>query len=95
VLLHFTVQLDANGAATITAAQVNNGSTDNCTADNALDLSIDVSSFDCTNIGANTVELTVIDESGNESTCTTTVTVADTVAPVITGCPNDITQDSD
>ena len=35
----FTVQLDASGAATITAADINNGSTDNCTADNALNFS--------------------------------------------------------
>jgi len=55
-----------------------------------LTLAISPSSFDCTNIGANTVTLTVTDESGNSSTCTTTVTVADTVAPTAT-CAADFT----
>jgi gliding motility-associated-like protein len=74
-----TVQLDASGNGTLTAAQVNNGSTDNCTV---ASLSIDVTSFTCANIGANTVTLTVTDQSGNVSTCTATVTVQDNVAPV-------------
>ncbi|PVW13160.1 hypothetical protein DDV96_13715, partial [Marixanthomonas spongiae] len=75
----FTVQLDANGQAAITAADINDGSTDNCTIDTTT---IDVTDFDCSNIGDNTVTLTVTDTSGNSSTCTTIVTVEDNVAPV-------------
>ncbi|MDN3725260.1 HYR domain-containing protein, partial [Aequorivita sp. SDUM287046] len=74
----FTIQLDASGNASITAADINNGSTDNCGIANTA---IDIDTFDCSNIGANTVTLTVTDIGGNTSTCTTTVTVEDSVAP--------------
>ena len=37
--------------------------------------------FDCSNIGANTVTLTNIDDSGNSSTCDAVVTVVDIEAP--------------
>ena len=70
-----TVTLDKSGNATITAAQVNNGSTDNCTAAANLTLSVTPSTFDCSKLGANTVTLTVTDQCGNSSTCTATVTV--------------------
>ena len=73
-----TVQLDATGIATITAADIDGGSTDNC---GIASLSIDIDSFDCTNVGENTVQLTIVDANGNEASCTTTVTVEDTVAP--------------
>jgi PKD repeat protein len=77
---NITVQLDANGNATITAAQVDNGSGDQC---GPVTLSVNPSSFDCSNIGANTVTLTVTDQSGNSTTCTATVTIEDNVAPVV------------
>src|SRR5207247_6900699 len=67
-----TVQLDASGHATITAEQIDNGSSDACGIAN---LSLDKSAFDCTNVGANTVTLTVTDNNGNSATCTATVTV--------------------
>jgi hypothetical protein len=73
-----TVQLDASGAATITAAQVDNGSFDNC---GIASMTLDNSSFDCTDVGANTVTLTVTDDNSNVSTCTATITVEDNVAP--------------
>ncbi|WP_439883452.1 HYR domain-containing protein [Pontibacter sp. MBLB2868] len=76
-----TVELDATGNASIIAAQVNNGSTDNC---GIASLSLDKMSFECSNIGANTVTLTVEDASGNQSTATATITVVDKLAPAIT-----------
>ena len=66
----------SNGAATVTAAQVNNGSTDNCSIKT---LSLDKSSFNCDNIGANTVTLSVTDASGNVSTGTAIVTVTGSI----------------
>ncbi len=77
-----TVQLDATGAASITAAQINNGSTDNCSIPED-GYSLDVSSFDCTDVGANTVTLTVTDVNGNSKTGTATVTVKDEVKPTV------------
>ena len=72
------VQLDAGGAGILSAAAIDGGSSDACGV-NALALNI--SEFDCNDIGANTVSLTVIDVNGNSSSCTATVTVEDNVAP--------------
>ena len=76
--------LDGTGHVSIVAADVDNGSSDNC---GAVNLSIDKANFDCTNLGANTVTLTVDDGHGNSSTCTATVTVRDLIAPTAT-CAN-------
>jgi hypothetical protein len=75
-----TVYLDGTGNATITAADIDNGSTDNCST---VTLAADVTTFTCANTGANTVTLTVTDASGNVSTCTSTVTVLDTISPTV------------
>ncbi len=74
-----TVNLDANGSATITANDINNGSSDNC---GIATMTVYPNTFDCLNIGNNSVTLTVADASGNTSTCTATVTVKDVTAPV-------------
>jgi hypothetical protein len=67
-----TVTLDEFGSATITPKDLDNGSSDNCT----FTLSIDVTTFDCTNIGLeNTVTLTVTDASGNTDVTTANVTI--------------------
>ncbi|GAA3981530.1 hypothetical protein GCM10022407_28490 [Hymenobacter antarcticus] len=76
-----TVQLDANGAASVTAAQVNNGSSDNCAV---ASVTVSPSAFTCANTGANQVILTVTDASGNVSTASANVTVVDSILPTIT-----------
>jgi hypothetical protein len=73
-----TIYLDANGKASTTASAVNNGSSDNCTVSS---LSLSKTDFTCSDLGDNTVTLTVTDESGNSSTATATVTVKDNTAP--------------
>jgi subtilisin-like proprotein convertase family protein len=76
-----TIDLDpVTGTATITAADLDNGSTDNCAI---ATRTLDVSSFDCSNVGANTVTMTVTDTAGRTSTCTSTVTVQDVTAPEV------------
>src|SRR5581483_6072092 len=74
-----TIQLDASGNASITAAQVNNGSSDNC---GIASMSVSPNSFTCANVGDNNVTLTVTDVNGNTSTCGAIVTVQDNVAPI-------------
>ncbi|WP_422355942.1 collagen-binding domain-containing protein [Roseivirga pacifica] len=74
------VSLDANGNASITAAQVNNGSSDNC---GTPSLAIDKTNFTCTNLGENTVTLTATDASGNEASTTVTVTIVDDIKPTV------------
>ncbi|HBC05844.1 MAG TPA: hypothetical protein DC015_17025, partial [Aequorivita sp.] len=86
----FTIQLDANGMASITVADIDNGSTDAC---GIASSSIDITDFDCSNVGPNTVTLTVTDVNGNSSQCTTIVTVEDSIPPTIV-CPGDITVNS-
>ena len=73
-----TIQLDAAGNATLTTAAINNGSTDAC---GLASLSLSKTTFDCSNIGANVVTLTVTDNNGKTATCSATVTVQDNVAP--------------
>jgi PKD repeat protein len=75
-----TVQLTSDGTAVIAAGDIDNGSTDNC---GIQSLSIDVTAFDCTNIGPNTVELTITDVNGNVSTCTSIANVVDQVDPIL------------
>ena len=76
-----TVNLDANGAATITASDIDNGSSDNCSV---AFLSLDITSFDCDDVGSPvTVTLTATDPSGNTDTATATVTVQDVTGPTI------------
>ncbi|MFN0014370.1 MAG: T9SS type A sorting domain-containing protein, partial [Saprospiraceae bacterium] len=73
------VQLGNDGNGSTTADAVDNGSTDACGID---DLSLDINTFDCNDLGTNTVTLTVTDVNGNMSTCTATVTVNDITNPV-------------
>jgi len=66
----------SNGSAIITAADVSNGSNDEC---GPVTLAVSKTSFNCSNIGANTVTLTVTDGTGNTATCSATVTVVGVV----------------
>ncbi|OSZ79059.1 hypothetical protein CAP35_12655 [Chitinophagaceae bacterium IBVUCB1] len=71
VCKNYTLNL-SGGSGTITTANINNGSTDNC---GIASMSLSKTSFNCTNAGANTITLTVTDIHGNSSTCNAIVTV--------------------
>ena len=81
-----TKTLNSSGIATITAAEINNNSTDLC---GVSSVSVSPSSFNCSNIGVNPVTLTVTDIYGNTSTCGGNVTIQDTQTPTIT-CPANV-----
>lgn len=83
---NITVALDENGIASITEAEINNGSSDNC---GIASVTISPSTFDCSQVGEQTVILTVTDNSGNVATCESTVTVVDLIPP--TAICNDFT----
>ncbi|WP_271856178.1 HYR domain-containing protein, partial [Patiriisocius marinus] len=86
VCQNITVQLDEFGQATIIADDVDGGSTDNC---GNITTTIDITTFDCSNLGDNIVTLTVTDDAGLSSTCTAIVTVIDILPPTIT-CPESV-----
>ena len=76
---NITVQLNAAGSVTIGAADVDNGSSDN--RGEAVALSLDTDTFDCSKVGDNTVTLTATDGNSNTNGCTATVSVQDGTAP--------------
>lgn len=67
-----TVQLDNTGNGSIQLTDIDNGSTDNC---GIASMSLSKFIFNCSNVGVNTVTLTVTDNSGNFKTADATVTV--------------------
>jgi hypothetical protein len=71
VCQNYTLNL-VNGMGTVTAANINNGSSDNC---EIATLSVSPADFTCEDAGENIVTLTVTDVNGNVSTCDATVTV--------------------
>lgn len=75
-----TIYLDENGLASITANDINDGSIDNCDIDSMY---LDIDSFDCSDVGFNTINFTVIDYQSNSASTTAQVTVSDTLAPTV------------
>ncbi|MCP4439807.1 MAG: gliding motility-associated C-terminal domain-containing protein [Aureispira sp.] len=80
-----TVSLNAVGEVIVDPLQINDGSTDNCgLATPGLFINgLEQDTFDCSNIGANVVTLSVVDISGNVSLCQDTVFVEDNTPPVL------------
>ena len=80
--------LAANGEATITAMDVDNGSSDNCTIDNMV---LDRAMFSCADVGTPvSVTLTVTDVNGNSASNTALVTVVDNTAPTAVTQPHTV-----
>ncbi|MBI1227380.1 MAG: T9SS type A sorting domain-containing protein [Bacteroidetes bacterium] len=86
VTQNITVQLDANGQVTIQPEDLDGGSTDDC---QIASYSLDVSTFDCSNLGDNTISLSVTDMGNNTASATAIVTVEEATPPTIV-CPDDI-----
>ena len=80
VCQNIVITLDASGNASITVADIDNGSSALC---GSPSLSIDQTTFDCSHVGINNVTLTVTDNTGNSTSCIAQVTVMDTIAPVV------------
>ena len=76
------VYLDENGIAQLTAAEINNGSYDDCEIDL---MTINQTNFTCSDIGSNPVSFEVNDLFGNLSTTSVIVTVLDTIKPITIG----------
>lgn len=72
VLQSAAVQLDANGVGVLAFAAIDNGSSDNC---GIAEVSIDQTTFDCGQVGFNTVTVTITDNSGNQSAAQVVINV--------------------
>ena len=75
-----TIELDAFGVAEITAEDIDNGSAAASGTTN-LSYAVDQSVFTCDDIGANEVTMTITAANGDETSCTSTVTVLDNLDP--------------
>ncbi|MEM9985704.1 MAG: T9SS type A sorting domain-containing protein, partial [Bacteroidota bacterium] len=86
-----SVYLDSMGQGSLMAAAVDAGSEDNCSLDSLI---LEQARFDCADLGALQVPVRLKDPSGNETLDSVMVTVADTIAPVVTCQPLLLTLDS-
>jgi len=74
--------LNNSGVATLSYAQVNNGSTDNCGIGKFI---LSDSSFTCADLGKSSQILTAYDLNGNWDTASFVLEVKDTISPVANG----------
>lgn len=88
--LPVTLSAGANGLAAIPDLLAGVTASDNVTAAGALTMTQSPVAGTLVGPGTHIVTVTVTDEAGNSSSCSTTVTIADTTAPAITG-PGNIT----
>ena len=80
-----TIALDEDYQAIITAADLDAGSTDNCSISTTT---IDINTFDCSNLGPNTVTITMTDQNGNQASCSAVVTVIEGIYTPNAVCQN-------
>lgn len=78
---NITVALDASGSAVINTADVDDGSSLPC---GTLNLALDLTTFDCDDIGQTIVVLTGTADSGASDACSSTVTIVDNLSPSLT-----------
>lgn len=84
------ITLDGDGPVCAAIATFNAPVTaDNCSA--SLSVVSDYNSGDAFPVGVTLVTMTVSDPTGNQSTCTFTITVRDTTPPVLLNCPANLT----
>lgn len=74
------VILDENGIGLLRPEDVDDGSFDNC---GISQFKLSKSTFDCGDLGENTVIFKAVDDSGNEATAEVVITVVDKTEPII------------
>ena len=79
------IAIEANGIALLDFPKIDDGSSDNCSD---FTVTMVPSEFDCSSLGVQSVEVTLIDGSGNKTIKTVDVTVIDNTAPSWNNCPS-------
>ncbi|MDP4763416.1 MAG: gliding motility-associated C-terminal domain-containing protein [Salibacteraceae bacterium] len=77
---NYTAYLDINGTATVANAAIINGITDNCAVAN---YNITPNSFTCADVGVNNAIISATDQNGNTATTSATISILDTIAPLV------------
>ncbi len=93
VCKNVNLYLDESGKVTLYATDLDGGSTD---ADVGDVISFAISGdteidYTCSNLGEQTLTLTVSDNNLAQSTCQSTVSVYDTISPIVVSCTSDTT----
>jgi hypothetical protein len=83
-----TVAVDANCTTGLADYSAGVQTSDNCTATGLITITHAPVVGSNLNLGANIVTITATDQSGNDATCTFTITAVDQIAPMVT-CPAD------
>ena len=75
-----TVYLDEEGLVTISPQDIDGGSTYECGLQSVV---VSLENFSCEDLGPNSVTLNITDINGQQSSCSSTLTVSDTLSPTI------------
>jgi hypothetical protein len=92
------IELLPDGTYTLTEADkkaITQGTTDNVSAYDDLDIQVSPSVFSCEHLGENTLTVTVSDTAGNEANCQTTILVNIGISPPIIDEIPDLTINED
>jgi hypothetical protein len=76
----YTLKLNAEGKATLSWEDLDEGSSDNCSIKDKL---LSKTSFICADLGTNKITMTAADASGNTSTAEVNITVVDEIKPTL------------
>jgi uncharacterized delta-60 repeat protein len=76
---NYSLQLDNTGNGVLMLGDIDNGSFDTCTIVTRV---LSKTNFNCSNVGSNTVTLTVTDAAGNSASATATVNVLTPIIPI-------------
>ena len=100
VCQNINVELNPSHTYTVTATELNNGSSDNCSGSLAFSIQSGQTTYSCADTGQTfPVVLVVTDSSGNTATCIGNVTVHDNTnpccIPLQITCPANITVNND
>jgi hypothetical protein len=89
-LKNATVDLDPSGSVSVSANLFDNGSQDAC---GIATWTVSPNTFNCSQIGQNTITITATDLGGNTSTGTAVLTILDNIVPTL-ACPENIVRGS-